>query len=277
MRPSATRPSSCAYFGPRRTGIVSSQVPRGRGQLDADHGRRHQAHCRKRQGSTIKLMNEAVRFAAGKRIVLYLSSTSLAQSSSDPLYLAAVQPDAAITIGRVTLKPLGAEAGRLPDETGPRSARRACLQCLPPARRRRGVTPTQIVLGATGPLSGSESAYCADAHRSAGVLRLRQRARRGQRPQDRLPRSKTTSTNPVNNRVADAEARRAGGRGSRSSTRSAPSMRSAVRDYLNARKVPQVFVGSGAAVIGHAARESTPGRWGLLPSFTGEGADLTGA
>jgi predicted acyl esterase len=52
---------------------------------------------------TIKLMDEAVRFAAGKRLVLYLSSTSLAQSSSNALYLAAVQPDAAITIGRVTL------------------------------------------------------------------------------------------------------------------------------------------------------------------------------
>jgi alpha-beta hydrolase superfamily lysophospholipase len=52
---------------------------------------------------TIKLMNEAVRFAAGKKLVLYLSSTSLAQSSSDALYLAAVQPAAQITIGRVTL------------------------------------------------------------------------------------------------------------------------------------------------------------------------------
>lgn len=52
---------------------------------------------------TIKLMDEAVRFAAGKKLVLYLSSTSLAQSSSDALYLAAVQPTAAITIGRVTL------------------------------------------------------------------------------------------------------------------------------------------------------------------------------
>ena len=52
---------------------------------------------------TIKLMNEAVRFAAGKKLVLYLSSTSLAQSSSDALYLAAVQPTAQITIGRVTL------------------------------------------------------------------------------------------------------------------------------------------------------------------------------
>jgi predicted acyl esterase len=52
---------------------------------------------------TIKLMNEAVRFAAGKRLVLYLSSTSLAQSTSDALYLASVAPDAKVTIGRVTL------------------------------------------------------------------------------------------------------------------------------------------------------------------------------
>jgi alpha-beta hydrolase superfamily lysophospholipase len=52
---------------------------------------------------TIKLMNEAVRVAAGKKLVLYLSSTSIAQDPSDALYLAAVQPDAAITIGRVTL------------------------------------------------------------------------------------------------------------------------------------------------------------------------------
>jgi hypothetical protein len=48
-------------------------------------------------------MNESVRFPAGKKLVLYLSSTSLAQSSADALYLASVQPDAQITIGRVTL------------------------------------------------------------------------------------------------------------------------------------------------------------------------------
>jgi alpha-beta hydrolase superfamily lysophospholipase len=52
---------------------------------------------------TIKLMNEAVRFAAGKKLVLYLSSTSIAQDPGNALYLAAVQPGAAITIGRVTL------------------------------------------------------------------------------------------------------------------------------------------------------------------------------
>jgi hypothetical protein len=48
-------------------------------------------------------MNQAVRFAAGQKLTLYLGSTSLAQSSANALYLAAVQPDASITIGRVTL------------------------------------------------------------------------------------------------------------------------------------------------------------------------------
>jgi alpha-beta hydrolase superfamily lysophospholipase len=52
---------------------------------------------------TIKLMNEAVRVAAGKKFVLYLSSTSIAQDPGDALYLSAVQPGAEITIGRVTL------------------------------------------------------------------------------------------------------------------------------------------------------------------------------
>jgi len=44
----------------------------------------------------------------------------------------------------------------------------------------------------------------------------------------------------------------------------------AVRDYLNTRKVPQLFVGSGAAVI-DAQRAKYPWTIGLLPSFTGEG------
>jgi alpha-beta hydrolase superfamily lysophospholipase len=53
--------------------------------------------------ATIKLMDEAVRIPAGKKLVVYLSSTSLAQDPADALYLAAVQPDAQITIGRTTL------------------------------------------------------------------------------------------------------------------------------------------------------------------------------
>ena len=53
--------------------------------------------------ATIKLMNQALRVAAGQKLTLYLSSTSLAQSPANALYLAAVTPGAQITIGRVTL------------------------------------------------------------------------------------------------------------------------------------------------------------------------------
>jgi hypothetical protein len=52
---------------------------------------------------TIKLMNESVRFPAGKRLVLYVGPTSLTQSPANGLYLASVQPEAKVTIGRVTL------------------------------------------------------------------------------------------------------------------------------------------------------------------------------
>jgi alpha-beta hydrolase superfamily lysophospholipase len=52
---------------------------------------------------TIKLMNEVVRIPAGKRLALYLSSTSLAQDPADTLYITPVQPGAQITIGRATL------------------------------------------------------------------------------------------------------------------------------------------------------------------------------
>jgi hypothetical protein len=53
--------------------------------------------------ATIKLLNEAVRIPAGKKLVVYLSSTSFAQDPANGLYAAAVQPSAQITIGRATL------------------------------------------------------------------------------------------------------------------------------------------------------------------------------
>ncbi len=52
---------------------------------------------------TIKLMSQSVSIPAGEKLTVYLGSTSLAQSSANALYLASVQPDARITIGRVTL------------------------------------------------------------------------------------------------------------------------------------------------------------------------------
>ena len=53
--------------------------------------------------ATIKLMNQAVRVASGQKLVLYLSSTSLAPSSASGIYSAAVARGAQITIGRVIL------------------------------------------------------------------------------------------------------------------------------------------------------------------------------
>jgi hypothetical protein len=49
-------------------------------------------------------MNESVRIPTGKKLTLYLSSTSLAQDPGDALYIDAVQPSAEITIGRVMLR-----------------------------------------------------------------------------------------------------------------------------------------------------------------------------
>ena len=54
--------------------------------------------------ATITLLDEAVRVPAGKPLVLYLSSTSLAQSSADALYNTPVPAGAQITLGRVTLR-----------------------------------------------------------------------------------------------------------------------------------------------------------------------------
>lgn len=53
--------------------------------------------------ATIPLPSQAFRFRAGSRVVVYLSSTSLAQSPADTLYRDGVQPAARITIGRATL------------------------------------------------------------------------------------------------------------------------------------------------------------------------------
>jgi pimeloyl-ACP methyl ester carboxylesterase len=54
--------------------------------------------------ATIKLMNESVKFAAGKKLVLYLGPTSLVQDPGDAVYIASVQPTAQITLGKATLK-----------------------------------------------------------------------------------------------------------------------------------------------------------------------------
>jgi branched-chain amino acid transport system substrate-binding protein len=132
-----------------------------------------------------------------------------------------------------------------------------------------GVTATEIVLGATGPLSGAESqyepvlsgakAYFQYVNDHGGVL--------GRKitytiEDDQYDPSQTVSLTQklveqdkvfaIFNSIGTEHAL-------------------AVRQYLNAQKVPQLFVGSGAAVIS-AQRKQYPWTIGLLPSFPGEGA-----
>jgi branched-chain amino acid transport system substrate-binding protein len=205
--------------------------------------------------ATIKLMDEAVKIPAGKKLTLYLSSTSLAQNPNDALYLNSVSSSTAqITIGRVTLK-LSV-------------LKKAVSRRLAASHAEPGITKTQIVLGATGPLSGSEAAYepvlsgakayfdYVDAHGGVNGRKIVYKI-----ADDQYDPVQTVSQTQklveqdgvfaIFNSVGTEHA-------------------IAVRDYLNQRKVPQLFVGSGAATIASDHRKY-PWTMGLLASFVGEG------
>jgi branched-chain amino acid transport system substrate-binding protein len=204
--------------------------------------------------ATIRLLDEAVKVPAGKKLVLYLSSTSLAQSPANGLFLSAVQPSAQITIGKVTLK-LSV-------------LKKAVSRRLAASHAEPGITKTQIVLGATGPLTGSEAAYepvlsgakayfdYVDAHGGVDGRKIVYRI-----ADDQYDPVQTVSQTQklveqdgvfaIFNSVGTEHA-------------------IAVRDYLNQRKVPQLFVGSGAATIA-SNHTKYPWTMGLLSSFVGEG------
>jgi branched-chain amino acid transport system substrate-binding protein len=149
----------------------------------------------------------------------------------------------------------------------------AALLAVPAAGAARsetpGVTATEVVLGATGPLSGSESqyepvlsgakAYFDYVNDHGGVL--------GRKitytiEDDQYDPSQTVS---LTQKLVEQDKVFAifNSIGTEHTL--------AVRQYLNEQKVPQLFVGSGAAVIS-AQRKQYPWTIGLLPSFPGEGA-----
>jgi ABC-type branched-subunit amino acid transport system substrate-binding protein len=209
---------------------------------------------------TIRLLNEAVRIPAGKRLVLYLSSTSLAQSTANALYLAAVQPGAQITIGRVTLN-LSVLKKAVSTGTG--------LRRLQAHRATPGVTATQIVLGATGPLTGAESQYQPVLSGAKAYFDY-VNARGGVHGRKIVYKVEDDQYNPVSTVQLTSklvEQDRVFAIFNSIGTEHAL----AVRDYLNERKVPQLFVGSGAASIG-TQHAKYPWTIGLLPSFVGEGS-----
>ncbi len=132
-----------------------------------------------------------------------------------------------------------------------------------------GVTSTQIVLGGTGPLTGSESAYepvltgaqayfaYVNAHGGVFGRKIVYKV-----DDDQYDPSKTVALTQqlveqdkvfaIFNTIGTEQS-------------------IAIRQYVNSAKLPELFVGSGADSI---ASQHTQYPWtiGLLPSFGGEGA-----
>jgi ABC-type branched-subunit amino acid transport system substrate-binding protein len=132
-----------------------------------------------------------------------------------------------------------------------------------------GVTATQIVLGATGPLTGAESqyqpvmsgakAYFDYVNDHGGVL--------GRKIVYKI---EDDQYDPV--QTVQATQKLVEQEGVFAIVNSIGTEHAlAVREYMNERKVPQLFVGSGATTIADQHAQF-PWTLGLLPSFAGEGA-----
>jgi branched-chain amino acid transport system substrate-binding protein len=131
-----------------------------------------------------------------------------------------------------------------------------------------GITKTQVVLGATGPLSGSESAY-APTLTGAQAYFAYVNAHGGVYGRKIVYKVEDDQYDPV--QTVQQTQKLVENEGVFAIFNSIGTEHAlAVRDYLNQHKVPQLFVGSGAAAIAdqHA---KYPWTIGLLPSFTGEG------
>jgi len=149
----------------------------------------------------------------------------------------------------------------------------AALLAVPAAGARPadtpGVTATQILLGATGPLTGAESqyqpilsgaqAYFSYVNDHGGVL--------GRKIEFKVEDDQYDPSQTVTLTQKLVEQDNVFAIFNSIGTEHAL----AVRDYLNQQKIPQLFVGSGAAAIA-SQHKQFPWTMGLLPSFPGEGA-----
>ena len=137
-----------------------------------------------------------------------------------------------------------------------------------PGADRTGVTATSVTLGGTVPLSGPESAY-APVARGADAYFKYVNARGGVHGRKIRYRYLDDAYDPSRTVQATrqlVQQHRVFAIFNSVGTEHAI----AVRAFLNAAKVPQLFVGSGAAEIARQARRF-PWTMGYLPSFVGEG------
>ena len=132
-----------------------------------------------------------------------------------------------------------------------------------------GVTPTSILLGGTAPLTGPETAY-APVARGAQAYFGYVNAHGGVFKRKITYKVLDDAYDPSRTVQATRELVQQDGVFAIFNSIGTEHVL-AVRPYLNTVGVPQLFVGSGAAVI---AKERSKYRWtmGYLPSFVGEGA-----
>jgi branched-chain amino acid transport system substrate-binding protein len=132
-----------------------------------------------------------------------------------------------------------------------------------------GVTPTQILIGGTGPLTGDESAYepvlsgaqayFAYVNAHGGVF--------GRKVVYKVDDDQYDPTKTVTLTQQLVEQDKVFAIFNTIGTPQSI----AIRSYLNSAKVPELFVGSGATAIG-SQHAQFPWTMGLLPSFAGEGS-----
>ena len=214
---------------------------------------------------TIKLQNELTSIPAGSRLRVTLGARSTVQNVGNLVYLIPVPDGSRATVGKVDADAAGAAETRV---TVIAHIAAAALALSAPAAT-PGVTANEITLGATIPISGPAAAYGsvgrgADAYfkyvNSKGGVFGRKIVYKYLDDEFDVSKTITLTRQLVEQDQVFAIFNSVG-------TEHAL----AIRSYLNDRKVPQLFLGSGVSKLA-TEHAKYPWSMGYLPSFAGEGA-----
>ena len=237
--------------------VLVARAPNGARTIVSEGGAATPLLSGRTRTVTIRLLSTATRIPHGSRLELTLAGTSTAQDPGNLLYLIGVRDGSRLRVRDVEL--------RLPVLRRPISGTRAVPRRLADAP---GITRSSILLGGTVPLTGVEIPYAGIARGAEAYFKY-VNARGGVRGRKITYRYLDDAYDPGRTVLATrrlVQQDRVFAIFSSIGTEH----NLAVRGYLNAAKVPQLFVGSGARAIGREYRRY-PWTMGFLPSFVAEG------
>ena len=226
------------------------------------------------QKISIKLASQATFVPRGSRLTLTLGSSSLAQSSSNLLYLdLPMAPSARVRVGNAVLALPGLR-NHGHEVTWRLVSRRRSLRSSSSAgagarpAQDPGVTPATVALGGTVPLTGEAAAF---GSVGAGAKAYFDYVNETTRVHGR--RISYTFYDDAYNPAQTVQLTRKLVEEDEvfavfNTVGTSNSL--AVREYLNARKVPQLFAADGSQAIGSGAARY-PWTMGFLMSYRGEG------